>query len=188
MQRDAVRLTTPLTDEIVKTLAAGTRVTLSGVVYTARDAAHRRFMDLLDRGEQLPFEPAGAVIYYVGPTPPPPGRAIGSAGPTTARRMDPYVDRLSALGVKGSIGKGDRAPEVAEALARHTAVYFAATGGAGALLSRSVTAARVIAFEDLGPEAVREIVFTDFPAVVAIDCHGRDLFAEGRKLYRAGAR
>ena len=186
MQKDAVSLTTPLSDAVVKTLRAGTAVTISGVVYTARDAAHRRFMELLDRGEALPFDPAGSVIYYVGPTPAPPGRVIGSAGPTTARRMDPFVRRLSALGVKGSIGKGDRSPEVAEALMEHTAVYFAATGGVGALLSRHITGARVIAFEDLGPEAVREFVFTDFPAVVAIDCRGNDIYAEGRKRYRVG--
>ena len=186
MRKDVVSLSTPLSDAVVKTLRAGTAVNISGVVYTARDAAHRRFMELLDRGEALPFDPAGSVIYYVGPTPAPPGRVIGSAGPTTARRMDPFVRRLSALGVKGSIGKGDRAPEVAEALMEHTAVYFAATGGVGALLSRHITAARVIAFEDLGPEAVREIVFADFPAVVAIDCQGNDIFAEGRKRYRVG--
>lgn len=186
LRTDVIPLTTPLTDAAVRELRAGTAVTISGVVYTARDAAHRRFMELLDRGQALPFNPSGAVIYYVGPTPASPGRAIGSAGPTTARRMDPFVRRLSALGVKGSIGKGDRAPEVAEALAEHTAVYFAATGGVGALLSRHITSARVIAFADLGPEAVRELVVADFPAVVAIDCHGNDIFAEGRKRYRIG--
>jgi fumarate hydratase subunit beta len=186
LNKDAVSVSTPLSDAVVRTLRAGTAVAISGVVYTARDAAHRRFMELLDRGEVLPFDPAGSVIYYVGPTPAPPGRVIGSAGPTTARRMDPFVRRLMAAGVKGSIGKGDRSPEVAEALMEHTAVYFAATGGVGALLSRHITGARVIAFEDLGPEAVREIVFADFPAVVAIDCHGNDIFAEGRKRYRVG--
>jgi len=180
-----IPIRTPLTTDVVRSLKAGTPVVISGVVYAARDAAHGRFMELLDRGEQLPFDPAGAVIYYVGPTPAPPGRAIGSAGPTTARRRDPYVRRLSALGVRGTIGKGDRAPEVSAALAEHTAVYFAATGGVGALLSRHITASRVVAFEDLGPEAVRELTFADFPAVVAIDCLGNDVFAEGRRRYRA---
>jgi fumarate hydratase subunit beta len=182
----AVSLTTPLSDSVVKTLRAGTAVRISGVVYTARDAAHRRFMELLDRGQPLPFDPAGAVVYYVGPTPAPVGRTIGSAGPTTAQRMDPFVRRLMAAGVKGSIGKGDRAPEVAEALVEYAAVYFAATGGVGALLSRHITGGRVIAFADLGPEAVRELVFTDFPAIVAIDCHGNDIFTEGRKRYQTG--
>ncbi|MBN2224435.1 MAG: fumarate hydratase C-terminal domain-containing protein [Deltaproteobacteria bacterium] len=177
---------TPLTDAVVRTLTAGTAVTLSGVVYTARDAAHRRFMEFLDRGEPLPFEPLGAVIYYVGPAPAPPGKVIGSAGPTTARRMDPFAERLTALGVKGTIGKGDRSEQVADALMKHTAVYFAATGGVGALLSRHITGARVIAFEDLGPEAVAELVFKDFPAVVAIDCYGNDVFAEGRKRHQIG--
>ncbi len=184
MREDVVSLTTPLTDAVIRTLTAGTAVTLSGVVYTARDAAHRRFMELLDRGESLPFDPLGAVVYYVGPTPAAAGRIIGSAGPTTARRMDVFVERLSALGVKGTIGKGDRSPEVREALMKHTAVYFAATGGVGALLSRSITSARVVAFADLGPEAVAELVFEDFPAVVAIDCLGNDIFIEGRKRHR----
>ncbi len=187
MRKDAVPLTAPLTDDVVRSLTAGTAVSISGVVYTARDAAHRRFMELFSRGEPLPFEPFGAVIYYVGPAPAPPGKVIGSAGPTTARRMDPFVERLSALGVKGSIGKGDRGPEVADALRRHTAVYFAATGGVGALLSRHIVSARVIAFADLGPEAVHELVFKDFPAVVAMDCHGNDVFVEGRRRHRAGA-
>jgi fumarate hydratase subunit beta len=187
LHKDVISLSAPLTDDIVRSLTAGVAVRISGVVYTARDAAHRRFMEILDRGEQLPFDPLGAVIYYVGPAPAPPGKVIGSAGPTTARRMDPFVERLSALGVKGSIGKGDRGPEVADALRRHTAVYFAATGGVGALLSRHITAARVVAFDDLGPEAVHELVFADFPAVVAMDCHGNDVFVEGRRRHRAGA-
>ncbi len=184
MPENPIRLTTPLADEVVRKLTAGTAVRLSGVVYTARDAAHRRFMELLDRGRPLPFDPAGAVIYYVGPTPAPAGRPIGSAGPTTARRMDPFVERLSAVGVKGSIGKGNRGPEVGEALKRHGAVYFAATGGVGALLSTHVSDARVIAFEDLGTEAVRELVLLDFPAIVAMDCHGNDVFTRGRQRYR----
>lgn len=184
MREHAVSLKTPLTEDIVKTLMAGTAVTLSGVVYTARDAAHRRFVELLDQGQSLPFDPAGAVIYYVGPSPAPPNEVIGSAGPTTARRMDPYMERLHALGVKGSIGKGDRGPEVREALMRRTAVYFAATGGVAALLARHIRSARVIAFDDLGPEAVRELVFADFPAFVAMDCHGNDIFTRGRGRYR----
>jgi fumarate hydratase subunit beta len=188
VREHVVSLTTPLTDDVVRTLTAGTAVALSGVVYTARDAAHLRFMELLDRGQPLPFDPAGAVVYYVGPSPAPPGRVIGSAGPTTARRMDPFVSRLTALGVKGSIGKGDRGPEVADALMKHTAVYFAATGGVAALLSAHIKSARVIAFDDLGPEAVRELVFEGFPAFVAMDCHGNDIFSRGRRQYRVQRR
>jgi fumarate hydratase subunit beta len=184
LRKHIIPLKTPLTDDVVKTLTAGTAVTLSGVVYAARDAAHRRFVELLARGESLPFDPIGAVIYYVGPSPAPPNKVIGSVGPTTARRMDPYVERLYALGVKGSIGKGDRGPEVREALMRHTAVYFAATGGAAALLAQHIRSARVIAFDDLGTEAVRELVFADFPAFVAMDCHGNDIFTRGRGRYR----
>ena len=184
LREDVVSLTTPLTDAVVRTLTAGTVVAISGVVYTARDNAHRRFIELMDRGEPLPFDPRGAVIYYVGPTPAPPGRPIGSAGPTTAHRMDPFTPRLHALGLKGTIGKGDRTDPVKRALIEHTAVYFAATGGVGALLSRHITAARVIAFDDLGPEAVRELVLVDFPAIVAMDCFGNDIFVEGRGIYR----
>jgi fumarate hydratase subunit beta len=184
LRADVISIRTPLTDDIVRTLRAGTAVTLSGVIYSARDAAHRRFMEMLDRGEPLPFDPKGAVIYYVGPSPARPGGIIGSAGPTTASRMDPFVERLSVLGVKGSIGKGDRGPEVREALARHTAVYFAATGGAAALLSRHIRSARTIAFDDLGPEAVRELVFEDFPVFVAMDCYGEDIFTRGRARHR----
>ncbi len=184
MGENIVSVKTPLSDEVVRKLTAGTLVAISGIVYAARDAAHRRFIELLDRGKPLPFDPFGAVIYYVGPTPAPPGSVIGSAGPTTARRMDSFAPRLHSLGVKGTIGKGDRTPELRQALMDHTAVYFAATGGVGALLARSITAARVIALEDLGPEAVRELVVRDFPAIVAMDCLGNDIFAEGRRRYR----
>lgn len=172
------RLHTPLDEATVRRLRAGDVVRLSGVIYTARDAAHQRLMACLDRGEPLPFPLEGAVIYYVGPTPAPPGRPIGSAGPTTSYRMDTYAPRLHALGVRATIGKGRRNQAVRAALAEHGAVYLGATGGAGALLSRCITAARVIAFEDLGPEAVRELVVADFPVLVINDSVGGELYVQ----------
>ncbi len=156
---------------------AGTEVRLFGPVYAARDAAHRRMMEALDRGEPLPFEIAGATIYYVGPTPGDATRPVGSAGPTTSARMDVYTPRLLALGLRGMIGKGDRSPEVVEAIRRHQAVYFVAVGGAGALLGRCIVSAELVAYEDLGPEAVRRLILHDFPAWVAIDVQGRSMFA-----------
>jgi fumarate hydratase subunit beta len=178
------RLTTPLDENLARSLNAGDMVELSGVIYTARDAAHKRMTEALDRGEPLPFPVTGAVIYYVGPTPAPPGRPIGSAGPTTAGRMDAYAPRLIALGLRGMIGKGGRSPEVIEACQKFGAVYFAALGGAGALMSQCVKSAEVVAYEDLGPEAVRRLVVEAMPLVVINDAHGRDLYAEGRKKYQ----
>ena len=172
------KLTTPLTDEVIEKLRAGDMVYLSGTIYTGRDAAHKRLMDMLDKGEPLPFPLQGAAIYYVGPTPPPPGRPIGSAGPTTSYRMDTYAPRLHALGLKASIGKGKRNEAVKQALKDHKAVYFGATGGAGALLSQRITAAKVVAFDDLGTEAIRELTVVDFPLLVINDCHGGDLYAK----------
>lgn len=174
-------LTTPLTDEAILQLKTGDVVLLSGTIYTARDAAHKRIVQALDRGEKPPFPLQGAVIYYVGPTPAPPGRPIGSAGPTTSYRMDSFAPRLYSLGVKATMGKGKRAPEVKKAMQDHTAVYLGATGGAGALLSQRIKEARVIAYEDLGPEAVRELVVEDFPALVVNDAYGGELYVSPKK-------
>ncbi len=179
-----IRLTTPLTPDDVKGLKAGDRVLITGTIYTARDAAHRRIIDAIDRGEEPPFDPEGQVIYYVGPTPPKPGEVIGSAGPTTSYRMDPYTPRLLELGLRATIGKGQRGQEVKDALKRFGAVYLVAVGGAAALISERIKKAEVIAYDDLGPEAVRRLYVEDFPAIVANDSNGGDLFEEGRKAYR----
>jgi len=179
------RLTTPLSQRDVESLHAGDRVILSGTIYTARDAAHARLIALLNAGKPLPLPLEGQVLYYVGPTPPRPGRPIGSAGPTTSGRMDPYTLALLAAGLKGMIGKGSRSAEVREAMVRHKAVYFAATGGAGALLARRVRSAEIVAWQDLGPEAVRRLVVEDFPLVVVDDVFGGDLYEEGAAAYRA---
>lgn len=170
-------LNTPLTDEDITPLKAGDVVFITGTIYTARDAAHKRLMDLIDKGEEPPFEIKGSIVYYVGPSPAPPGRPIGAAGPTTSYRMDTYAPRLHALGQKASIGKGKRSDEVKDALKEHKAVYFGATGGAGALLSKCITDAKVIAFDDLGPEAIRELTVENFPLLVINDCHGGELYA-----------
>ncbi len=180
---DPIRLTPPLTDADAERLKAGDRVLITGVLYTARDAAHARLVDLVRRDEPLPFDPAGQIVYFVGPTPAPPGRPIGSAGPTTSYRMDPYSPLLLERGLKGMIGKGKRSPEVLEAIRRHKGVYLAAVGGAGALISQRIRSAEIVAYEDLGPEAIRRLEVEDFPAVVVNDCHGGDLYAEGRARY-----
>lgn len=179
------RLHTPLTADALRTLRAGDRVLLSGTVYTARDAAHKRLCALLDAGEALPFPLPGSVIYYVGPTPEPPGRVIGSAGPTTAGRMDAYAPRLLDLGQSAMIGKGMRSSEVVDAIRRNGAVYFAALGGAGALMGECVQSARVICWEDLGCEAVRELQVRDMPLIVAIDSLGNNLYESGPAAYLA---
>ncbi|GAB6038208.1 Fe-S-containing hydro-lyase [Fundidesulfovibrio butyratiphilus] len=170
-------LRTPLTDADIETLRSGDVAFVTGTVHTGRDAAHKRLIDALDRGEAPPFELAGALIYYVGPSPAPPGRPIGAAGPTTSYRMDTYAPRLHALGLKGTIGKGRRSQEVKDAMVACKAVYFGATGGAGALLSQRIKAARIIAYEDLGPEAIRQLTVEDFPLLVINDCHGGELYA-----------
>jgi fumarate hydratase subunit beta len=170
-------LTTPLSESDVAQLRAGDVVLLTGVIFTGRDAAHKRLVEALDAGEPLPFDPKGAVIYYVGPSPARPGKPLGAAGPTTSYRMDSYAPRLLEQGLRGMIGKGMRAAAVKEAMVTHKAVYFGATGGAGALLGLRVKAARVIAYEDLGPEAVRELQVEDFPVLVINDCLGGDLYA-----------
>ena len=174
-----VKLTTPLSDDIVGTLKAGDEVLISGVIYTARDAAHKRIVALIEKGEPLPFDISGQIIYFAGPTPEPPGRPIGSIGPTTSYRMDAYSPVLIRHGLKGMIGKGKRNAAVVSAMKEHKAVYFAAVGGAGALISMSVTSAEVIAYPELGPEAVRKLTVKDFPAIVATDCEGNDLYVSG---------
>jgi len=179
-----IDLKTPLTAQDVEPLRAGDRVTISGKVYTARDVAHRRLIDLLDAGKTPPFPVDGQVIYYVGPSPAPPGRVIGAAGPTTSYRMDAYAPRLIEQGLKVMIGKGKRSEVVKEAMVRHKAVYMAAIGGAGALMARSIKSARVIAYEDLGPEALRELEVEKLPAIVVNDTVGNDLYLEGREKYQ----
>jgi fumarate hydratase subunit beta len=172
------RLATPLTDEDVMILKAGDVVFITGIIYTGRDAAHKRIFEALDKGEPLPFDIRGALIYYVGPAPAPPGRPIGSCGPTTSYRMDTYAPRLHSLGLKGTIGKGKRNDEVKEAMKKYKAVYLAATGGAGALLSLRVQEAKVVAYEDLGPEAVMELKVKDFPLLVINDTFGGELYVK----------
>lgn len=171
------KLNTPLTDEDVSQLKAGDVIFLTGFIYSARDAAHKKLMELLDAGKELPFELEGAAIYYVGPSPAPPGRPIGAAGPTTSYRMDSYAPRLHSLGLKATIGKGKRNGETRQAMQDHKAVYFGATGGAGALLSNSIVDSTVIAFDELGPEAIREMKVKDFPLLVINDAHGGELYA-----------
>ncbi|MEG0091935.1 MAG: Fe-S-containing hydro-lyase [Oscillospiraceae bacterium] len=171
-----IRLTTPLTEEQTRGLKAGDNVLISGVIYTGRDAAHKRFVEALDKGEKLPFDPEGQVIYYVGPTPTKPGNVIGSCGPTSSYRMDPFAPRLLELGLKGMIGKGKRNDAVIESMKKNGGVYFGAVGGAAALISKSVTKCDIIAYEDLGPEAVRRLEIKDFPAIVIIDSEGTNLY------------
>ncbi|MGL4762416.1 MAG: Fe-S-containing hydro-lyase [Sarcina sp.] len=173
----------PLNDEKVKELKVGESVLLTGVIYTARDAAHKRLVEALERGERLPFDVEGQTIYYVGPTPKKEGEAIGSAGPTTSYRMDTYTPTLLDLGQKGMIGKGVRGQNVVDSMIKNGAVYFGAIGGAGALISKCITKAEVIAYEDLGAEAIRRLEIKDFPVIVAIDCEGNDLYKLGRKMY-----
>ena len=170
--------------EMVSQLRAGDRVVLSGTIYTARDAAHKRLCALLDDGAELPFPMKGAVIYYAGPTPAQQGMAVGSCGPTTSGRMDPYAPRLLDRGLTAMIGKGDRSSAVREAIRRNGACYFAAVGGAGALIARCIETAEVIAFDDLGCESVKRMTVKDFPLTVAIDCVGGDLYETGREAYR----
>jgi fumarate hydratase subunit beta len=176
-------VTTPLTDADAEALKAGDRVRLHGVIYTARDAAHGRLFPLLEKGETLPIDVKGALIYYTGPTPPRPGDAIGAAGPTTASRMDTFTPALLKAGLKGTIGKGYRGQPVKDALKQHKAVYMGSIGGAGAVLSQFITKAEVVAYEDLGTEAIRRLEVAGFPAIVLYDCHGGDLYQDGQKQY-----
>ena len=181
---EAIRVYTPLTDEIVEKLKTGDKVLVNGFIYTGRDAAHKRLVELVNRGQPLPFDIEGQIIYYVGPTPPKPGKVIGSAGPTSSYRMDPYAPVLMAKGLKGMIGKGSRGKEVIDAMKQYKAVYLAATGGAGALISKRIKKADVVAYEDLGPEAIRRLEVEDFPAIVVNDIYGHDLYEQGKKAYK----
>jgi len=179
-----VELRPPLSDADVLPLEIGDRVLVSGVIYTARDAAHKRLVDLLAAGLDLPVDFKGQILYYVGPSPASPGRVIGAAGPTTSYRMDSYTPTMLQLGCKAMIGKGKRSPEVIAALQQYKAVYLGATGGAGALISQCIKKAQVVAFPELGPEAVHRLEVEDLPAIVINDCQGRDLYEIGIKQYR----
>jgi fumarate hydratase subunit beta len=174
----------PLSDEDVEKLRIGDRVLINGTIFTGRDAAHKRLFDLLKGGQNLPFDIKGQIIYYVGPTPAKPGQVFGSAGPTTSYRMDAYAPSLIERGLKGMIGKGMRSDAVKEAIKKYKAVYFAATGGAGALLAKRVKKAEIVAYEDLGPEAIRRLVVDDLPVIVVNDVKGNDLYIEGEKKYK----
>ena len=177
------KITLPLTEELAKTLHAGDAVSLTGTIYTSRDAGHRRMCETLAKGETLPFDPTDATIYYVGPTPAKPGQVIGSAGPTTSGRMDAYAPALMSVGARGMIGKGDRLPEVVEAMKQYSGVYFGAIGGAGALLAKCIKKCEPIAYEDLGAEALCRLYVENMPLVVIIDSRGRNLYEEGRRAY-----
>jgi fumarate hydratase subunit beta len=166
----------PLSDEHIRRLKAGDEVRISGIIYTARDMAHKRLCEAIDKGQALPFDLKGAIIYFVGPTPARPGRVIGAAGPTTSSRMDAFSPKLLAGGLKAMIGKGYRSQDVRDALKKYTAVHLSATGGAGALLAKHIVAAEVIAYDDLGTEAIRRLEVVDFPALVAYDCYGNSVY------------
>ncbi|MCX6357882.1 MAG: Fe-S-containing hydro-lyase [Candidatus Aureabacteria bacterium] len=172
----SIEITTPLTDAIVKKLRTGDNVLITGTIYTARDAAHKRLVEAVDKGEKPPIEMKGQIFYYAGPSPAPPGKPIGSVGPTTSYRMDAFAPKTMELGLKGMIGKGPRSEEVIEAMKKHGAVYFAAVGGAGALLAKCVKAAKPVAYSDLGAEAITELTVEKFPAIVATDSRGNDLY------------
>ena len=177
------RITTPLTQEVIRDLKAGDSVLISGVIFTARDAAHKRLIELLEKGEELPINVKDEIIYYVGPTPAKPGMAMGSAGPTTSYRMDAYTPKLLDLGLKGMIGKGLRSKEVIASIIKNKAVYFGAIGGAAALIGKSISNAEVLAYEDLGSEAIRGLEVTDLPVVVIIDSEGNNLYEIGQRNY-----
>ncbi len=181
-----LHITSPVDTETIEKLRVGTHVLISGVIYVARDAAHRRLMLALDKGEKLPFDLKGQTLYYMGPTPARPGQLIGSAGPTTSSRMDMYTPRLIEAGIRAMIGKGSRSSAVREAIKKHKAVYFATTGGTGALLANSVRQSEVIAYEDLGAEAILRLEVENFPAIVANDIYGGDLFEQGKARYQRG--
>ena len=184
---EAKKVRLPLTDEIIKELKAGDNLLLSGEIFVARDAAHKRMTEALEQGKSLPFDIKGATIYYMGPTPARPGKVIGSAGPTTSGRMDVYTPRLIAAGLKGMIGKGSRSKEVKDAMVRYKAVYLGAIGGAGALASQRIKKAEIVAYEDLGAEALRRLEVEDFPVTVINDIYGGDLYEEGKAKYRGKA-
>jgi len=179
-----IKLTTPLTNDKIKDLRAGDSIKLTGYIYTGRDAAHARLFKLVEEGKELPFDINGAVIYYVGPSPTKPGQVIGSAGPTTSYRMDAYAPKLLDLGLKGMIGKGQRNSEVRESIVKNKAIYFGATGGAAALIAKSIKSNELVAYEDLGPEAIRRLWVEDFPLTVINDNFGDDLYDMGKKMYK----
>ncbi len=185
---EARKICLPLTKELAKTLHAGDPVLMTGTVYTSRDAGHKRMCEALERGEDLPFDPMDATIYYVGPTPAKPGAVIGSAGPTTSGRMDAYAPTMMSVGARGMIGKGARLPEVVEAMKKYSGVYFGAVGGAGALLAKCIQKAELVAYEDLGAEALRKLYVVDMPLFVVIDCEGNNLYEIGRADYLAHRR
>ena len=176
-------ITLPLTEELAKSLHAGDRVYLTGTIYTSRDAGHKRMCESLAKGEPIPFDPTDATIYYVGPAPAKPGQVIGSAGPTTSGRMDAYAPTMMSVGARGMIGKGARLPEVIDAMKKYSGVYFGAIGGAGALLAKCIKSAELIAFEDLGAEALRKLYVEDMPLMVIIDSEGNNLYETGRAEY-----
>ena len=178
-------ITLPLTEELAKTLHAGDSVYLTGEIYTSRDAGHKRMCEVLARGEELPFDPMNATIYYVGPTPAKPGQVIGSAGPTTSGRMDAYAPTMMSIGARGMIGKGARLPEVVDAMKKYAGVYFGAIGGAGALLAKCIKKREMIAYEDLGAEALRKLYVEEMPLFVIIDSEGNNLYESGRAAYLA---
>ncbi len=181
---DAIKITPPLTDEVIRNLKAGDRVLITGVIYTGRDMAHKYMVEVSRKGKPLPFDLKGQILYYTGPTPAAPGRAIGSAGPTTSYRMDKYTPELLDMGLKGMIGKGPRGQEVKDSIRKNNAVYFAAIGGAGALISKAIRKAEVVAYPELGTEAVMRLEVEDFPVVVVNDVHGGDLYRMGVEQYR----
>ena len=181
---EPIALHPPLTDDVIMKLKAGDRVLITGVIYTGRDMAHKYMVEGHRKGEKLPFELKGQILYYTGPTPAPPGRPIGSAGPTTSYRMDKYTPYLLELGLKGMIGKGPRGQEVKDAIKKHKAIYFAAIGGAGALISKAIRKAEPIAYPELGTEAVMRLEVEDFPAVVVNDVFGADLYRMGVEKYK----
>ncbi len=180
----AIRLNPPLSDEDIKKLHSGQKAIITGYIYTARDAAQKKMVELVEKNKSLPFDPTGQIVYFVGPTPAKPGQVIGSAGPTTSGRMNKYSPVMLKAGLKGMIGKGEMGPEVAEALREYKGVYFVATGGAGALIAKKISESEIVAYEELGPEAVRRLQVADFPVIVAQDCHGGNLFKEGVVKYR----
>ncbi|HEY8364182.1 MAG TPA: Fe-S-containing hydro-lyase [Haloplasmataceae bacterium] len=179
-----MKITTPLTDEVIEKLHAGDKVLITGTIYTARDAAHQRLVKLIEENKPLPFDIRNQIIYYVGPTPAKPGQAIGSAGPTTSYRMDPYAPILLKHGLKGMIGKGERSEPVKEAIKKYKGIYFGAVGGAAALIAKAIKKAELIAYEDLGAEAIRKLEVVDFPAIVVNDIYGNDLIIDNIKKYR----
>ena len=184
----AKKVTLPLTDQTIKELKSGDDVLLTGVMYVARDTAHKRMAEAIDRGQPLPFDVRGQTIYYMGPTPPRPGQVIGSAGPTTSGRMDSFSPRLIAAGLKGMIGKGMRSAEVKAAIKKHGAVYLAAIGGTGALISKTIRKSEVVAYKELGAEAILRLEVEDFPATVINDIHGGDLYQEGKARHQVTER